>query len=174
MIVAATAAEARDLRDEYRSYIDAAGQLALVSGWTGIDLSGLSLDDPLSVGRTNAIRSTVDNLTRAERPTLVRDLLDFTPAGARAAVVVGSAGEVADELLSWAAETDVDGFNLVRTVMPESLDAVVDLLVPELQDRGVFKTAYREGTLREKLFAGRGPRLPGSHPGAGYRRSARD
>ncbi len=48
--------------------------------------------------------------------------------------------------------------------MPESLDAVVNLLVPELQARGVFKTAYREGTLREKLFSGRGARLAGSHP----------
>ncbi|SEP42270.1 FMN-dependent oxidoreductase, nitrilotriacetate monooxygenase family [Methylobacterium sp. ap11] len=170
VIVAPTSAEARDLRDEYRSYIDAAGQLALVSGWTGIDLSGLSLDDPLAFRRTNAIRSTVENLTRAERPTLVRDLLDFTPAGARAAVVVGSASEVADELLSWLDETDVDGFNLVRTVMPESLDAVVNLLVPELQARGVFKTAYREGTLREKLFSGRGAHLADSHPGAGFRR----
>lgn len=114
----------------------------------------------------------MENLTRAERPTLVRDRLDFTPAGARAAVVVGSASEVADELLSWVDETDVDGFNLVRTVMPESLDAVVDLLVPELQARGVFKTAYREETLREKLFPGREARLAGSHPGVGFQRMA--
>jgi FMN-dependent oxidoreductase (nitrilotriacetate monooxygenase family) len=169
VIVAPTSAEARDLRDEYRAYIDAAGQLALVSGWTGIDLSGLSLDDALSFARTNAIRSTVESLTRAARPTLVRDLLEFTPAGARAPVVVGSPVEVADELLSWVTETDVDGFNLVRTVMPESLDAVVDLLVPELQSRGAFKTAYRQGTLREKLFPARGARLPDSHPGAGFR-----
>ena len=47
-------------------------------------------------------------------------------------------------------------------------DDVVDLLVPELQKRGVYKTEYRSGTLREKLF-GDGPRLPANHPGAGYR-----
>jgi len=41
--------------------------------------------------------------------------------------------------------------------------------VPELQSRGVYKTVYREGTLREKLFPGRGARLPAVHPAAGYR-----
>ena len=53
--------------------------------------------------------------------------------------------------------------------MPESLNAFVDLVVPELQSRGVYKTAYRDGTLREKLFPGRGPRLHTTHPGASFR-----
>ncbi len=152
VIVAATSAEARELRDEYRRYIDASGQLALVSGWTGIDLSGLSLDDPLAFRRTNAIRSTVENLTRAERPTLVRDLLDFTPAGARARWCVGSANEVADELLSWVDETDVDGFNLVRTVMPESLDAVVNLLVPDCRPAAFSRPPIARGRCGRSCF----------------------
>ncbi|MEE7493408.1 hypothetical protein MOTC310_24320 [Methylobacterium oryzae] len=173
LIVAPTGAEARDLRDEYRGYLDAAGQLALVSGWTGIDLAALGLDDPLPFVKTNAIQSTVKHLAGdAAQPTRVRDLLDFTPAGARAPVIVGSPVEVVDELLAWVAETDVDGFNLVRTVMPESLDAIVDLVVPELQNRGAFKTAYGEGTLREKLFPGRSSRLSRTHTGAGYRAGA--
>ena len=170
VIVAKSSAEARDLRDEYRRYLDVAGQLALVSGWTGIDLSKLALDDALEFVKSNAIQSTVENLTsKAAPPVRVRDLLEFSPAGARAPVIVGSPVEVADEMLDWARETDVDGFNLVRVVMPETLDSFVDLVVPELQSRGVFKTAYREGTLREKLFAGRGPYLPATHPAAGFR-----
>jgi hypothetical protein len=44
----------------------------------------------------------------------------------------------------------------------------VDLLVPELQKRGVYKTEYAQGTLREKLF-GDGARLGANHPGAAYR-----
>lgn len=71
-------------------------------------------------------------------------------------MIVGSPVEVVDELLAWVADTDVDGFNLVRTVMPESLGLIVDLVVPELQNPRAFKTAYGEGTLWEKLFpAGR-------------------
>jgi alkanesulfonate monooxygenase SsuD/methylene tetrahydromethanopterin reductase-like flavin-dependent oxidoreductase (luciferase family) len=43
-------------------------------------------------------------------------------------------------------------------------------LVPELQRRGVYRTEYDRGTLREKLF-GRGPRLPSTHRGARHRRA---
>ncbi|KAF1042754.1 LLM class flavin-dependent oxidoreductase [Xylophilus sp.] len=171
VIVAPTSAEARDLRDEYRRHLDPAGQLALVSGWTGIDLSQLGLDDELPFARSNAVQSTLENLTvQAARPARVRDLVDFSPAGARSAIFIGSPVEVADQIETWVEAADIDGFNLVRTVMPESLEAIVDLLVPELQNRGLFKTAYREGTLREKLFPGGGATLPASHPGACHRR----
>jgi hypothetical protein len=68
----------------------------------------------------------------------------------------------------WIEETDVDGFNLAYAVTPESFEDVVELLVPELQRRGVYKTEYRQGTLREKL-GGKGPRLAAPHPGAAYR-----
>jgi len=57
LIVAPTAAEAQDQKDEYRGYLDTAGQLALVSGWTKIDLAALALDDPFhSSKRTPSIR----------------------------------------------------------------------------------------------------------------------
>ena len=49
------------------------------------------------------------------------------------------------------AEADVDGFNVSRIVAHETMEAVVDLLIPELQQRGMFKTDYAPGTLRDKL-----------------------
>src|SRR5438477_13094665 len=74
----------------------------------------------------------------------------------------------AEDLISWVDDTDIDGFNLSRIVTPEGLEDFVDLVVPILQERGVYKTAYREGTLRQKLF-GRSARLPEAHIGASYR-----
>ena len=47
---------------------------------------------------------------------------------------------------------EVDGFNLSRLVVPESYADFIDLVIPELQDRGLYKTAYAPGTLRNKLF----------------------
>ena len=73
------------------------------------------------------------------------------------------------DLISWVDETDIDGFNLSRIVTPEGLEDFVDLVVPILQERGVYKRDYRPGTLREKLFAG-SPLLPPSHPAAAHRR----
>jgi len=116
----------------------------------------------------------VENLTQAgERPFTREDFAEFGPRGARAPFIVGAPSEVADELVAWAEATDVDGFNLTRAVAPETLEAFVDLVVPELQARGVFKTRYRDGTLREKLFPEGGPTLKASHPGARFRREAR-
>ena len=55
---------------------------------------------------------------------------------------------------------------------PETFADIVDLVVPELQARGVYKTAYAAGTLREKLYGHGRARLPASHPAAAYRAPA--
>ena len=88
--------------------------------------------------------------------------------GAAWPLSVGSPQEIADELQSWVEETDVDGFNLAYALTHESFADFVDLVVPELQRRGVYKTDYAEGSLREKLHGG-GARLADPHPGARYR-----
>ena len=62
----------------------------------------------------------------------------------------------------------LDGFNLAYALTHETFIDAVELLVPELQKRGVYKTEYAQGTLREKLFGG-GARLGANHPGASYR-----
>ncbi|OZI71962.1 LLM class flavin-dependent oxidoreductase [Bordetella genomosp. 12] len=170
VLVAATSAEARALQEEYARYVGPVGQLALVSGWTGIDFSKLDPDEPLQFVKSNALQSTVENLTkRAGRAITPRDMARFDQIGGRGPFIVGSPVEVADQLIEWVDQTGVDGFNLRRLVVPESLTAFVDLVVPELQSRGRYATQYCPGTLREKLFPGRGPHLPASHPGARYR-----
>ena len=78
-------------------------------------------------------------------------------------MIAGSAQTVADQLEEWVEQTGVDGFNLAATAVPEAWEQIADLLVPELQSRGRFKTEYEPGTLREKLGAP-GPRLTRSIP----------
>ncbi|HXZ08703.1 MAG TPA: N5,N10-methylene tetrahydromethanopterin reductase, partial [Paraburkholderia sp.] len=85
---------------------------------------------------------------------------------------VGSGAQVADELQGWIDETGIDGFNLSRTVVPESYEDFIDHVVPELQHRGVYKTAYGDGTLRHKLF-GQGDHLPEQHAASGFRNLVR-
>ena len=81
--------------------------------------------------------------------------------------------QIADALTQWIEATDVDGFNLAYAVTPESFEDFVELVVPELQRRGVYKLDYRAGTLREKLFGPGRARLTAPHPAARYRASAR-
>jgi hypothetical protein len=96
----------------------------------------------------------------------------FAPVEGRDIFLVGSAIEVCDEIERWVSETDIDGLNLFRTVEPESLKSFCDLVVPELQNRGAFKTGYQQGTLRDKLYQGAAAQSFRRHP-AGRLRHAR-
>ncbi|MGK0241860.1 MAG: alkanesulfonate monooxygenase SsuD, partial [Pseudomonadota bacterium] len=165
------AAEAK-YRD-YQRYIDPKGSLALLSGWTGIDLSRYSLDDPFpTVKKDNAVTSMIDSFSRSERPWTIREIIEHNGIGGRGPVIVGSPAEVADELQAWVNETDIDGFNLSYAVTPGGYRDFAELVVPELQRRGVYKTEYAPGTLREKVFGTGRARLPSSHPAARFRPSA--
>jgi long-chain alkane monooxygenase len=99
----------------------------------------------------------------------VREVAEFVGIGGMGAVVVGSPQSVADQLQAWLNETDIDGFNLAYAVTPESFSDFVELVVPELQRRGVYKRDYAPGTLREKLYGKGHSRLPKTHPAASYR-----
>ncbi|MDI9776330.1 MULTISPECIES: LLM class flavin-dependent oxidoreductase [Pseudomonas] len=174
VIVAPTDQQALALLDEYRQYASASGALTLMAGWTGIDFAEYAPDQVLREVPSDAIQSAVEAFTRADptRTWTTAEIADYCAIGGDGPVLVGSAQTVADQLQEWVEETGVDGFNLASVVAPETFTAVVDLLVPELQARGLFKRAYQPGTLRNKLF-GRGDRLDGSHPVAALRREAR-
>ena len=66
-------------------------------------------------------------------------------------------------------QTDVDGLNMPFAVSPGDFEDIADMLVPELTRRGRYKTAYAEGTLREKLFGAGRARLTDQHPATRYR-----
>jgi alkanesulfonate monooxygenase SsuD/methylene tetrahydromethanopterin reductase-like flavin-dependent oxidoreductase (luciferase family) len=96
-----------------------------------------------------------------------RRFADNLILGGRQRPIVGSAATVADTLQTWVDQADVDGFMLARTVTPECFEAVADLLVPEIQRRGLYKTAYADGAWRAKLTGD--PRMPARHVAAKHR-----
>jgi len=165
VVVGASDEEARRKLAEYQSYASREGALALMSGWSGVDMSRYGLDERVDDASTQAIQSAM----RMIGSRTVGELAEFLAVGGAAPVLAGSPATIADELERWVDETGLDGANLAYTVLPECFDEFVALVVPELQRRGRYKTAYREGTLREKLF-GRGARLEPPHPSAKARR----
>ena len=70
------------------------------------------------------------------------------------------------------AETDIDGFNLSYAVTTEGYSDFADLVVPELQRRGIYKTDYASGTLRQKFFGSESGKLLATHPAARFRIAA--
>ena len=170
-VVGRTRKEAQEKYEEYHRYASTEAALAHFASSSGIDLSRYELDEPIQYEKTNAMNSAVDAVTRqAADPWTLRRLIEQMGLGSRVAPIVGSADEVADALIDLVEETGIDGYNLSRTVTPESLEDFVDLVVPILQARGAYKRQYEPGPLRQKLFGA--PRLPDTHPAAGYRRSA--
>jgi FMN-dependent oxidoreductase (nitrilotriacetate monooxygenase family) len=166
LVIGRTEAEARDKLEDYRRHASVEGALAHASASLGIDFARYGMDEPIEAGPTQAIQSNVEAMQRAAGPVFTkRGLIDRFILGSRQPPIVGSAEQVAEALIGWVEETDVDGFNLSRTVMPECLEDAVDLLVPALQERGAYKRAYAPGTFRDKLF-GTGPLLPPPHPAA--------
>ncbi len=163
--------EAHQKLEEYRRYVSHEGALALVSGWTGMDFSKFNLDDRLEDNvESDAIRSITEMFTGVDAGNVwtVRGVAEHIALAGSGPLIVGSPTTVADELELWIDETGVDGFNLGRIVAPETYTDFVELIVPELQRRGRYKTEYRAGSFREKLFR-RGDRLAPPHVGASFR-----
>ncbi len=167
VIVGTTEEAAQAKYAEYLQYASAEAGLAHFSASTGIDFADYELDEPIQHVKGNAIQSATKILKNNDWTR--QKLLDQHALGGRYINVIGSPAQVADELESWIAETGLDGFNLTRIVTPESYEDFIDLVIPELQRRGSYKTAYEHGTLREKLFADGDARLPERHAGAGFR-----
>ena len=167
VIVAPTEALALAKREEYLAYASAEAGVAHFSSSTGIDFADYELDEPIQYVKSNAIQSATKVLQNNDWTR--RKLLEQHALGGRYITVVGSPEQVADELESWIGQTGLDGFNLTRIVTPESYADFIDLVIPELQRRGSYKTAYDTGSLRQKLFVEGDAHLPERHTGASFR-----
>jgi alkanesulfonate monooxygenase len=165
VIVAQTRAAAEAKLAEYKTYADHAGALTLLSGWVGVDYAKVGLGEKVRYVEKDAGRAALENFTTAEpgREWTVAEVAEHIAIGGNGPVFCGSAADVADAMENYIAATGVDGFNLAYAVLPETFVDIVALLVPELQRRGLYKSEYRPGSLREKLF-GRGDRLREGHP----------
>jgi alkanesulfonate monooxygenase SsuD/methylene tetrahydromethanopterin reductase-like flavin-dependent oxidoreductase (luciferase family) len=103
--------------------------------------------------RSNASQSIFENVTAmARREKLSIRQVATRVAGARAkAVIRGSPRTIADYMEDWFRNGGCDGFNIMPPVLPGGLDDFVDLVIPELQRRGLFRSEYEGKTLRDNL-----------------------
>lgn len=152
LVLGRSDAEAAEKLAEYRAHSSVEGALAHAAASLGLDFNRFGPDEPITA-ESNAIQSNVTAMARAMGGTLTRrGLIDQFILGSRQKPIVGSAETVAETLIAYAEGSGADGFNLSRTVFPECLEDVVELLIPALQERGAYKTDYAPGTYREKLF----------------------
>lgn len=150
-----SAAEADALYEELNALIPPALGVDYLSKIVTQDLSGLPLDEPMpeladQVVGSSTVRAMVVKQIRERRLT-VREAAGMVVRDFGTPVVKGSATEVADMLEDWFRDGACDGFVLTFPVVPLGLQNFVDLVVPELQRRGLFRREYEGTTLRDHL-----------------------
>ncbi|HVE11694.1 MAG TPA: LLM class flavin-dependent oxidoreductase [Paraburkholderia sp.] len=155
-IVASSAAHAQEKRAYLETLVPERVGVDLVSSWCGVDLAGLPIDGPLpelpDEAHYDGQRTNLQKMRefKAQNKT-IREIARLLSNVGGAHVMAGTATDIADQMEAWFRAGICDGFNLMFPVLPGDCEDFVRDVVPELQRRGLAQTAYRAGTLRDKL-----------------------
>jgi FMN-dependent oxidoreductase (nitrilotriacetate monooxygenase family) len=159
-IIGQSEAEAREKLSLLQSWLTPTNAATLVSGRIGYDVSGYPLDGPVPApppgegGRT--FHQVLYETARREN-MMLRDLYNLTAAARGHWVLCGTPGHIADTLEEWFVEGAADGFNILPPYFPGAFADFVDLVVPELQRRGLFRREYQGTSLRDHFGLARVP-----------------
>jgi len=165
-VIGSTEAEAARQDAEVEEYLSVDGMLAHMSGGMGIDLGFAEHDEPLTdIGeRVQGVRSIAQGVIDAAAPGTIPTVGDLARINARSTRITGTPEQTADELARWRA-AGIDGVNVMYITTPGSFEDFIDHVAPVLRARGLMREPpTQRQTLRERLFPGRGARLPGRHP----------
>ena len=175
-IIGSTSEDAKAKYERAIANADPVAGLAQFSGYTGIDLAHFPLDEPMDLSgmsQAMAIQAVFKALEASEGEE--KQLWTPRRLGMRMALgglhpcPVGTASEVADVIQEWIEVADIDGCNIGSVTNPGSWEDVVDLLVPELQRRGLMWNEYAKPgcTFREQLLGTK--ELRSDHYGASFK-----
>jgi FMN-dependent oxidoreductase (nitrilotriacetate monooxygenase family) len=151
-IVGRTEAEAKAKHQQLQDLIHPLVGLAHIFGPMG-DLSEYPIDGPVPEPKDPELRSRAKlmlDLARRENLTIRRLYLAMS-SGRGHRMVIGTPTQIADELEEWTEARAADGFNIIPSHLPAGIDDFVELVVPELRRRGLFRHEYEGATLRENL-----------------------
>ncbi|RSZ63191.1 LLM class flavin-dependent oxidoreductase [Corynebacterium hylobatis] len=155
--VGRTEEEAREKQRALNELLPVADALKGLSYFIAQDTSGWELDAPVPQLPTleeftgpKGRYATILRIIESKQPT-VRELLGYLAAGGGHATFVGTPEQIADEMARWVDGGGADGFNLMPPSLPAGIEDFVDLVIPVLQERGLFRTEYTATTLRGHL-----------------------
>jgi FMN-dependent oxidoreductase (nitrilotriacetate monooxygenase family) len=161
--VGATRQNALDKQTALHALIHPELGLSVLSALLGnVDLNGCDIDGPLPdlpPSNTSESRQALFVATARRENLTIRQLYQRACMANGHRTVIGTPEEIADDLEKWHRAGAADGFVLIPASLPEGLADFVDHVVPILQKRGLFRTAYEGTTLRENLGLPR-PDLP--------------
>lgn len=153
-VIGATRAEAAEKYERLQALLSPELAIKDLSSYFGFDLSDYPLDGPVpdphpDIEQKGRVKVMVE-LARRENLT-IRQLFRRVYGQRGHRVVIGAPSEVADALELWFRGGAADGFNVMPLTFPRGLADIIDLLIPELQRRKLFRKDYEGRTLRENL-----------------------
>ncbi|MEH1789173.1 LLM class flavin-dependent oxidoreductase [Nostoc sp.] len=153
VIVGETVEEAIAKRAHLDSLVHYDSGIASLNGALGYDVSSFDPDGPLpEIPQTNAGQSSRERLVAvAQREKLTIRQLAQRVGSYGGLAFVGTPQTIADDMEQWLTEEGSDGFNIMFPYLPEGLNDFIDKVIPELQQRGIFRKEYEGNTLRENL-----------------------
>jgi len=153
VVVGKTVEDAQAKRAQLDSLVHYDSGIGSLNSALGYDVSGFDPDGPLpDIPETNASKSQRERmLTLAREGNLTIRQLAQKAGSYSGLAFVGTPATIADEMECWLVEEGSDGFNVMFPWLPGGLDDFVNLVVPELQRRGLFRREYTGTTLRDHL-----------------------
>lgn len=154
--VAETESEARAKYETVSNLVPPDFGLFMLSDLLGeIDLTQYDLDGPLpedlpEAKGSQSRRDVVASMARRENLT-IRQLYQRISGASGHRSLWGTPSQIADQFEQWVSEGAADGFNILPPNLPDSMNDFVDMVVPELQRRGLFRTEYEGSSLRDRL-----------------------
>ena len=154
--VGRTAAEAQDKVDFLAENLHPAVGLQMLSEFLEADLADVDLDGPFPEDRLpetpKGSKALFESLVAFVRQGhTVRELIRLYAEKQTGNGIKGTPSQIADFMQEWFEGGAADGFILLMPTLPSALQDFVELVVPELQRRGLFRTEYEGSTLRSHL-----------------------
>ena len=152
-IIGSSLDEAKEKRARLDSLVSYESGIAALSIAVGQDARKFDPDGPLpEIPETNQSKSGRERvIALATRENLTVRQIAGRLGGYGGLAMMGTPQMIADQMEEWLTTGASDGFNVMFPYLPGGLDDFVNLVVPELQRRGIFRTEYEGKTLRENL-----------------------
>ena len=151
-IIGTSETEALEKQEEHNELVPSEGGMAILSGHLNFDLSKLSPDDEMMSRDEPELRRSRRIYQKDNGDSMtVREVARRHGQSVSLPQFVGTAKSVADQLEAFFDEVGGDGFMLSPIYCPGAIEEFVDLVIPELQRRGRFRTAYTGNTQRDHL-----------------------
>lgn len=158
--LADTHEEALELHKAAHSHLSLERRLASLQSVMGLDLNDLPMDQRVTADMLPDANETVRSRTHAEllrryiikyQPT-VREILDRPEVvGSAHWVSVGTVETVLNDIIERLEAGAIDGFIALPGGSERSMELFFEELIPELVDRGLFRSEYAGETLRDHL-----------------------